>query len=142
MRYVLFKRFRGMGLCGNVNLPYGTVCESEGEIITKDGNALVLATSENAHQYFARDDDGCGLERGRLTQAIQASLRAPAKQESAANRQKRQAAWERIWGDPKLQQYKMREHADYWLWNHAFFNADIETLEYILQVIGGGTCTK
>lgn len=123
-------------------VPYGTVCESEGEIITKDGNALVLATSENAHQYFARDDDGCGLERGRLTQAIQASLRAPAKQESAANRQKRQAAWERIWGDPKLQQYKMREHADYWLWNHAFFNADIETLEYILQVIGGGTCTK
>ena len=131
MRYVLFKRFRGMGLCGNVNLPYGTVCESEGEIITKDGNALVLATSENAHQYVARDDDGCGLERGRLTQAIQASLRAPAKQESAANRQKRQAAWERIWGDPKLQQYKMREHADYWLWNHAFFNADIETLEDI-----------
>ncbi len=142
MRYVLFKRFRGMGLCGNVNLPYGTVCESEGEIITKDGDALVLVTSENAHLYFARDDDGCGLERGRLTQAIQASLRAPAKQESAANRQKRQAAWERIWGDPKLQQYKMREHADYWLWNHAFFNADIETLKYILQVIGGGTCTK
>ena len=82
MRYVLFKRFRGMGLCGNVNLPYGTVCESEGEIITKDGNALVLATSENAHQYFARDDDGCGLERGRLTQAIQASLRAPANKKA------------------------------------------------------------
>lgn len=142
MRYVVFKRFRDKCLCGNVNLPYGTVCELDGEVITKDGNALVVATSENAHQFFARDDDGKGLERGRLTQEIQARLRTPEKRESAGEYKRRQAAWARIWNDPKIQPYKMREHADYWLWNHAFFNADVETLEYILHVIGGGACTK
>lgn len=144
MRYVVFKRFRDKCLSGVVNLPYGTVCELDGEMITKDGNALVVATSDNAHNFFARDDDGCGLERGRLTQEIQAKLSPPPlnRRESASEYKRRQAAWARIWADPKIQPYKMREHADHWLWNHAFFNADIETLKYILQVIGGGSCTK
>lgn len=144
MRYLVIKRFRGQCLSGTVNLPYGTVCERDGEMITKDGNALVVATSENAHQFFARDDDGQGLERGKLTQEIQTRLSPPplGKRESKTEYEKRQAAWDRIWNDPELRPYKMREHADHWLWNQAFFDADVETLKYILQVIGGGLCTK
>ncbi len=152
MRYVVFKRFRDKCLSGMVNLPYGTVCELDGEMITKDGNALVVATSENAHQYFSRDDDGRGLERGRLTQEIQKRLApppmkprmTPLERKKRDDEIKRQiAAWARIWNDPKLQKFKMREHADHWLWNHAFFNAEIEDLTYILNVIEGGTpCTE
>lgn len=152
MRYVVHRRFRDKCLCGYVNLPYGTVCESIGEVITKDGKSLVIATSENAHQYFARDDDGNGKERGKLTQQIQELLRPPKAREWMPNTEvskhndkyeKIKAAWERIWNDPRLQPYKMREHADYWLWNHAFFNAEISELKYILNVVKGGSqCTE
>lgn len=147
MRYVVHRRLRGQCLSGYVNLPYGTACELNGELIEKDGRQLVLVTSENAHQYFSRDDDGRGLERGKLTQEIQRQLAPPPESIERKKREaeiKRQiAAWERIWYDPKLQQFKMREHSDHWLWNHAFFNAEIEDLTYILDVIkGGAPCTE
>ncbi len=152
MRYVVHRRLRGPSLSGNINLPYGTVCELNDEVIEKDGRQLVYVTSENAHQYFSRDDDSRGLERGRLTQEIQKRLAPPPEIPgmASAQRKKREdeikrqiAAWTRIWNDPKLQKFKMREHADHWLWNHAFFNAEIEDLTYILNVIEGGTpCTE
>lgn len=152
MQYVVHKRYRGLCLSGEANLPYGATCELNGEIIEKDGRPLVLATSENAHLYFARNDDGNGLRRGELTREIIAKLEPPPERrgETATQNKKRKeeiakqiAAWERIWNDPRIQPYKMREHADHWLWNHAFFNAEIETLEYILGVIkGGAPCTK
>lgn len=136
MRYVVFRRFRARCFCGNVNFPYGTVCESQNGFISKDGNSLVLTESELAHQYFARDDDGCGLERGKLTQEILEKLNPYRDPKKEAARQK---AWGRIWNDPKISKFRMREHADHWLWNHAFFNADISDLKYILSIIQGGT---
>lgn len=142
MRYVAHKRFRGLCLAGNVNVPYGSTCELKGNVIYKGDRPLVAATSENAHQYFARDDDGRGLERGKLSQQI-LNLLAPKEHATKTENIKRQKAWERIWDDPKLQPYRMREHADHWLWNHAFFNADIGTLNYIINLIkGGNSCTE
>lgn len=120
-------------------MPYGTVCELNGELIYKERKPLVVATSENAHQYFARNDDGRGLERGKLTQQIILELRIR-KGETKEDWCKR---WEPIWNDPSLYRFKMAEHADHWLWNHAFFNAEIEELKYILKVAkGGAICTE
>lgn len=34
------------------------------------------------------------------------------------------------------QKYKKAGHEDYWLWNHDFYNADIEDLKYIANLIG------
>ena len=41
MRYVVHRRLRGPSLSGNINLPYGTVCELNDEVIEKDGRQLV-----------------------------------------------------------------------------------------------------
>ena len=89
---------------------------------------LCVATSENAHQFFARDDDDAGMLRGKLTQAIQKTL---AKRD--ANYQNR---WDKVWEDPTCQPYKRIEYADFWLWNHDFFNADIDTLRHIAKLVG------
>ena len=132
MRYVVFRRYRGRCFCGNVNLPFGTVCEERDGFISLNGNSLVLADSETAHSYFARDDDGRGIERGKLTREILDRLGPCADPRKNAERQK---AWDRIWTDPKLQKYKMREHADPGLWNHAIFIAEISDLKYILSII-------
>lgn len=129
MQYIVHKRFKGNTLSGMVNLPALTLCSCVDGVILHNGNPVCVNTSENAHQYFARNDDGNGMERGKLTQSIQKIL---AKRD--ANHQTR---WDRVWEDERCQQYKRKDHADYWLWNHEFFNAPIEDLRYIEQLVRG-----
>jgi hypothetical protein len=117
-----------MALCGEVNLPAKTICQCEDNRIRVNGKDICVPTSENAHQFFALDEDGHGMERGKLTQAIQKRL---AKKD--ANYQTR---WDLIWDDEVCQKYRRGEYGDYWLWNHAFFNADLDDLRHIANLIG------
>lgn len=128
MKYIVHKRFRDKAICGDVNLPAMTVCECDGAIIRHNGNDICFAMSENAHQFFAINDDGMGMERGKLTQAIQKAL---AKRDD--DYQKR---WDKVWDDELCREYKRTEYEDFWLWNHNFFNADIDTLRYIATLVG------
>lgn len=125
MNYIVTKRFRGKSICGNVNLPYGTKCEEKDNTIYCDGKPLCFATSENAHQYFSRNDDGQGERRGELVRDILERLKG------------NQPAWDRVWGNLSIRKYKRKEFADYWLFNHDFYNAPIEDLEYILKIVKG-----
>ena len=128
MKYVVHRRFKDKAICGEVNLPAMTMCEETNGYIFYGDKLLCVATSENAHQFFARDDDDAGMLRGKLTQAIQKTL---AKRD--ANYQNR---WDKVWEDPTCQPYKRIEYADFWLWNHDFFNADIDTLRHIAKLVG------
>ena len=128
MKYIVHKRFRDKAICGDVNLPAMTVCECDGAIIRHNGNDICFVRSENAYQFFAIDEDGMGMERGRLTQAIQKTL---AKRDN--DYQKR---WDKVWDDEICQSYKREDYDDYWLWNHAFFNADIDVLRHITNLVG------
>lgn len=159
MNYIVTKRFKGKSLCGNVNLAYGTECEERGNTIYCDGKPLCFATSENAHQYFSRNDDGQGERRGALVREIMGRLTLPkvrhkpdpeyplaeyhmTDKESAkrkAARKARNEAWGRVWDAPSIRKYKRVEFADYWLFNHDFYNAPVEDLEYILKIVKGET---
>ena len=114
-------------MCGNVNLAYGTECEEKGDTIYYNGKPLCFVTSENAHQYFSRNDDGQGERRGELVHDILARWKG------------NQEAWDRIWCNLSIRKYKRVELDDYWLFNHDFYNAPIEDLEYILKVVKGET---
>lgn len=128
MEYINHKRFKQKAICGDLNLPAMTVFKKVGNMITYEGKPVCLETSQNAHDYFARNDDGQGLFRGKLTTAIMHKL---TKRDSEY-----QNRWDKIWEDINCQKYKRAEHADYWLWNHEFFNAPIEDLVYIANLIG------
>ena len=69
MQYIAARRARFNAICGPVNIPYGTTVEAVDGFLERDGLRLCAATSESAHKYFARDSDGHGLERGKLTAA-------------------------------------------------------------------------
>ena len=125
MTYLVTRRFKAKTMSGIVNLPYGTACELRGETIYHGGKPLCFATSENAHQYFSRNDDGQGERRGELVHDILARLKG------------NQEAWGRIWEDLSIRKYKRVEFADYWLFNHDFYNAPVEDLKYILKVVKG-----
>lgn len=128
MDYIIHTRFRGKALCGEVNIPACSPAEEENGLISVDGMPICYANSHIAHQHFSRNDDGKGLLRGKYTQAIQKKL---AKVDPL-----RQTRWNQIWADPFCRKYKRTEHADHWLWNDDFFQADIESLEHIAGIIG------
>lgn len=128
MQYIAHRRFKGSAICGRINIPALSICETNGNTIYFDGKPICFDTSENAHQFFSRNDDGQGLKRGQLTQAIQNKL---AKRDSAY-----QSRWDKIWDDTICQKYKRKEYDDFWLWNHGFFNAGVEDLKYIAKLVG------
>lgn len=128
MKYITVKRARFNGICGYVNIPYGTEVEVIDDIIMANGYPVCFVSSQHAYDYFARNDDGNGLERGQLIQSIMKRL--------AKQGENHQARWGKIWGDEVCKKYKRSEADDYWLWNHEFYQADICVLEYIANLIG------
>ena len=53
MEYIVYKRFRGVGIDGAFNLRYGTVVtEDGGFLIAPDGRRICAATSENGWAHF------------------------------------------------------------------------------------------
>lgn len=128
MNYISHKRFKTLAICGQVNIPAMTKCAVENGIITLDGKQLCSIFSENAHQFFAINDDGNGLVRGGLTSRITKKL--------TTKDNEYQDRWDIIWEDELCQKYRRPEHKDHWLWNHHFYNASIEDLTYIAKIIG------
>lgn len=125
--YITYKRFKGMAICGCVNIPAQSSCELDRGFIVYNSKRICSASSENAYRFFARDDDGYGMKRGYLTTSIQMQL------SKSKHHQKR---WDKVWSDPICQKYRRIEHADHWLWNHDFFNASIEDLMHIANLVG------
>lgn len=128
MLYATVKRAKFNGISGAVNLPYGTQVECENGFIRKDGKNICRITSHNAHEFFSPDDDGNGLKRGKLVQAIKDTL----ENRDAGY----QARWDKVWEDGVCRKYKRIEHEDFWLWNHEFFCAPMCDLWHIARLVG------
>lgn len=62
-------------------------------------------TSQNAYDYFSIDDDGRGLERGGLVDAIKTRL---AKRDGSY-----QARWDKVWSALVCQRYRRADHDDF-----------------------------
>ena len=109
--------------------------------------------SDNAHNFFARNDDGKGEERFALTQAIKAKIQAKkndyAAKVNAIASNMLLPPWEReeriseIVDESALAFERIHGNAiaDACLtngfWNHDFFNAPIQTLELIMALVEG-----
>lgn len=127
--YIVRRRARFLSICGPVNLPYGTEVSSDGAFLTVNGEKLCSITSQNAYDFFSRNDDGMGLERGKLVQDIRSTLeRRDAKYQSR---------WDRLWADEGANKLRRTDHEDYWLWSYAFYNADVNELRRIRRLLEG-----
>ena len=77
-KYVVIERLRKKVTCGEINLPYGTECytiyHGDEKAIMCDKGLVCYISSKTAYKHFAQNDDGNGLERGRLTKSIIARL--------------------------------------------------------------------
>ena len=128
MTYITIKRTRINSLSGTINLPYGTEIDCVDGVLLHNGAPICADHSQNAYDFFSRNDDGEGLRRGELTQGIRKAL--------AKNKADSQNRWNKVWEDPVCRKYKRADHADFWLWNHDFYNAEIPDLVYIAKLVG------
>lgn len=126
--YITVKRAKLNTISGSVNIPYGTKLQANDKVIMFNGKPLCAVFSQSAYDYFAHNDDGQGLVRGKLVQSILSTLR---KHDNL-----HQKRWDKIWDDTRCQKYKSSDRDDYWLWNHDFYNAEIDDLKYIANLIG------
>lgn len=134
-KYVCVRRFRGNGICGWLNLPYGTECTADGKFIHCEKGLICTITSQNAYDYFAQNDDDEGFLRGELIRGIRKVLEADIHNENGKYIGKHQAAWNRVWGDHICLKYRRKEIDDHWLWNYEFYNAGIDDLKHIHELV-------
>ncbi len=128
IEYVARKRARFVSHGERVNIPYGTALEAADGWLLWRGAPLCRVHSQNALDYFSRNDDGKGLERGALVGAIISRLE---KQDG-----EHQTRWDMVWHDPLCQRYRRKEHKDHWIWSRAFYSAPVEDLRQIAALIG------
>lgn len=127
MKYLVTRRFKTKAICGEVNLAYGTECFSQGNVIYRqDRQPLCLITSENAHMYFTVNDDGLAKERRQLIEDIAKLL---------SDERRMEKRWDVVWNDLICRKYKRKELADFWLWNHDFYGASLDDLQYIKKIL-------
>ena len=127
-RYITRKRARIEGICGKVNIPYGTALETKDGYLLYEGSRLCVVTSQNAYDFFTQNDDGMGQERGELLNRIIPKLE---KRDAGY-----QARWGKIWEDALCQKYKRPDQEEHWIWNFDFYNGPVEDLRYIAALIG------
>lgn len=133
-QYVAHRRFKENAICGKVDIKAGEKLTEIGGMLFLGKDPVCCASSENAHQYFAKNNDGCGLLRGQLTQAIQIALARPDRATPEETRLYIQR-WDKVWADKLCAIYKRTEYNDFWLWNHEFFGAPIFHLQYIADLV-------
>lgn len=126
MEYIVHRRFKQKSMSGDVNLPIKTLCESLDGIIYYEGGAICTETSENAHNYFAINEDGHGLERGNYTRFIRDKLSS--KDEYHDER------FEKFTSDELCLKY-IQVDDRLFLFGEDFFKASIEDLLYMIDLI-------
>lgn len=133
MKYITHNRFKKLAACGEtLNIPYGTELDTAGDfIITPDGKPICFATSENAKMHFARNDDGQGLERGRLTWAIAYRQRV----RSGAGGQQHRFTDEEIELLEREWAHFLRQDVDVILFNENFFAAAVPELKQLADAL-------
>ena len=133
MTYIIHHRYRGKTACAKeVNVPYGTEFEGKDNMILDGSSLFCYTTSEVAHKYFARNDDGQGLRRGALTYEIAYSNRERFNKEG--NRRQRFTDEEIEMLERNWSKFLIPD-IDVILFNHDFFNAEIEDLEKLADAL-------
>lgn len=124
MEYICHKRYKKTGASGEeYNFPYGTKLRTVGTFIANGPEAVCSVKSEDAYMYWARNDDGQGLMRGMLTHAIAYSHRKPNKDNGF------RFTPEEIEILEKEYPHFLRQDTDTIIFNHEFFNAEVDELK-------------
>ena len=128
MKYIVFRHFKDLAICGEVDLPVGTKLDSCGDFLTLDGKIITRIYSDNYCRHFSCNHDRQGLKRGNLTYAIAYSERHAGNGFRFSDHE--QEILRRDWA------HFLMPYDDVILFNNSFFDATIEDLTKIAQMLG------
>lgn len=134
MTYITHRRYRKVAACGEqLNIPYGTELEVIGSYIVLGAKAVCNVRSDDAYRYFARNDDGKGIERGLLTYAIAYRPRDANRPDGLDFR----FTDEEIGMIVRDYPYFVKDTEGFIHFNYDFFNADVDVLNEFNKKLGG-----
>ena len=127
MKYITLKRYKR----DNLNIPYGTEIEEVNGTLYYNNQRICGNHSAVMREYFARNDDGLGIKRGKVTHAIIDAM-LMREGESKEDWQKR---WDVLWADPCCNKYRKDYSESTFLWGIEFFNAPLIDLYHIAALV-------
>lgn len=131
MQYITIKCYKRQAIGGYLNLPYGTPVEKHDDgLLYYDNKPICVGRSYASHEYFARNDDGNGKERGKLSHEIIKKLGGTHRPGEPT------PEWDAIWDDSIANSHRRKDHETSWLWDDSFFQAPMEDLRHIANLIG------
>lgn len=133
--YITIKRAKFKGIDEEfVNIPFGTELQVQKGFVMHNGRKICSINSKNGRDFFAINDDGNGLQRGMLINAIKKAL-ASGPNKSAESNAASIRRWDRVWGSLMCKRYKHPGHDELWIWNQDFYGAPIEDLKSIANLV-------
>lgn len=132
MIYITTKRIKRKGIDGNFNIPYNTNIESHDGFLWHNGKRICSDHSAVMREYFARNDDGLGLKRSKITKSIIDAM-LMREGETKEDWLKR---WDILWDDPVCNKYRKDSSETTFLWGIEFFNAPLLDLYHIATLAG------
>jgi hypothetical protein len=131
MHYITIKRYKRQAIGGYLNIPYGTPVERRDDgLLYYHDTPICVWRSFASHEHFARNDDGRGQERGKLSHAIIKKLGGTHRPGEPT------PEWDAIWDDSIANSHRRKDHETTWLWDDSFFQAPMEDLRHIANLIG------
>lgn len=133
-QYICKKRFKGQAICGQVNIPYGTILENFDNFLVTDNHDIICAiTSQNCTDYFWGYDENNPDEEIRR-QELAAKLNSIAPADTTEHLLDDGNIW-RKYGH--LEEF----YTGYiWVWDDFVSDLPIERLEYLLSCIDKKEC--
>lgn len=154
MKYITCKHYDRHG----VIIHKGAECDEVDGVIVYKGKQICSVKSRVAHQYFANNDDGNGMERWKLAMAIETAMIENAHKDNiemsddvvsqievASISSAQDADGEQddaqdgivefMMDDALCSSYRREDVRDVWLWNHDFYSAPISDLKKIADLI-------
>lgn len=132
MQYITTKRFKRKGFHDSFNIPYGTTVESQNGYLWYEGKPICSEKSAVMREYFARDDDGLGLKRNKITHAIIDAMLI----RDGETKEDWQKRWDILWDDAICNKYRKDYSETTFLWGIEFFNAPLLDLYHIASLAG------
>lgn len=132
MTYFTRRRYKKKCIQGYVNIPYGTILDSDNNgLLYFNMKPVCYNKSQDAFDYFVGNQDGQGEQRAKLVDWILEHTK------KGISKDRYEQIWEMIWNNDLYQNLRRKDHPDRWLWYVEFYSAPISLLEKLKEDIQG-----